>query len=105
VDVSSLEKGQNLQGTFALFPKERLLDLAEIYTEYFLQPRSAALCGNIVDRSLDALAAFAAPYSAFRPEAHFLAAQRKVLPDGTLQRTGVSAADWEIRERSPGRVP
>jgi len=28
-----------------------------------------------------------------------------VFPDGTLQRTGVSAADWEIRERSPGRVP
>ncbi len=38
LDVASLEKTQNLQGTFALFPKEHLLDVAEIYAEYFLQP-------------------------------------------------------------------
>ncbi|MGM0386408.1 MAG: hypothetical protein ACQERF_10580 [Actinomycetota bacterium] len=106
LDVASLEKTQNLQGTFALFPKEHLLDVAEIYDEYYLQStRGSTLCGHIVDPSLDALAAFASPYSTLRPDAHLLAAQRKVLPDGTLQRTGVSAADWEIRERSPGRIP
>jgi len=106
LDLASLEKTQNLQGTFALFPKEHLLDVAEIYSEYFLQPsRGSTLCGNIVDPSVDALAAFASPYSTLRPDAHLLAAQRKDLPDGTLQRTGVSAADWEIRARSPGRIP
>jgi len=105
VNVDALEKSQNLQGTFALFPRERILDLAQLVNEISLQPTGASLCGNIVDLSLDALAAFASPYSTLRPDAHLLAAQRKVLPDGTLQRTGVSAADWEIRDRSPGRIP
>jgi hypothetical protein len=104
LDLSALETTQNLQGTFALFPHETLLDTAELNAEYMLQPRFP-MCGNTVDRSLDALGAFASPYSALHPDAHFLAAQRKVLPDGTLQRTRVSAADWEIRARSPGRVP
>ncbi len=103
--MEALEKTQNLQGTFALFPKERILDLAEIESEVYLQPLYSSLCGNIVDPSLDALASFARPYERYHPDAHLLAAQRKVLPDGTLQRTGVSAADWEIRERSPGRIP
>lgn len=105
IDLASLEKTQNLQGTFALFPTDRLLDLAQIYDEYYLQPKLSSLCGNILDPSLDALGAFASPYSTLRPDAHLLAAHRKVLRDGTLQRTGVSAADWEIRARSPGRIP
>jgi hypothetical protein len=105
VNVDALEQTQNLQGTFALFPREQILDLAQLEGEIYLQPTHSSLCGNLVDLSLDALAAFAVPYSALRPDAHMLAAQRKTLPDGSLQRTGVSAADWEIRERSPGRVP
>lgn len=105
VDVNVLEKAQNLQGTFALFPRERILDLAQLENEIYLRPNYSSLCGNIVDLSLDALAAFVSPYEVYHPGGHFLAAQRKVLPDGTLQRTGVSAADWEIRDRSPGRVP
>jgi len=105
VDVDALEKTQNLQGTFALFPKERILDLAQMQAEIYLQPTHSSLCGNIVDPSLDALGGFVVPYEKYRPDAHLLAAQRKVLPDGTLQRTGVSAADWEIRARSPGRIP
>ncbi len=105
VDVDALEKTQNLQGTFALFPKERILDLAQMSNEIYLQPSYSSLCGNIVDPSLDALTAFVGPYEKYEPNPHLLAAQRKVLPDGTLQRTGVSAADWEIRARSPGRIP
>jgi len=104
LDVEGLARTNNLQGDFALFPRERILDLAQLATEYYTQPRFP-LCGNFVDRSLDALTAFTTPYEVYHPGAHLLAAHRKVLPGGTLQRTGVSAADWEIRERSPGRVP
>ncbi len=105
VEVAALEKTQNLQGTFALFPKERILDLAQIEAEDFFEPLYSSLCGNMVDPALDALASFARPYERYHPDVHLLAAQRKILSDGTLQRTGVSAADWEIRERSPGRIP
>ena len=97
--------GQNLQLTFALFPKDRILDVAQIALEkYYLYDWSTPTCGNMVGSPIDALLSFAGP-DRWRPDAHLLAAQRKVLPDGTLQRTGVSAADWEIRERSPGRIP
>jgi hypothetical protein len=80
--------------------------VAALYNELYLVPaRFDPLCGTVVDTSLDALAAFVIP-SDTRPDGHTLSAQRKLLPDGIhLQRTGVSAADWEIRARSPGKVP
>jgi hypothetical protein len=105
VDVDALEKTHNLQGTFALFPRDKILDVSQIIGQTYLTPNYAGVCSNILDVSLDALPGFASPYYNVHPDAHLLAAQRKVLPDGTLQRTGVSAADWEVRERSPGRIP
>ncbi|MGM0386667.1 MAG: hypothetical protein ACQERF_11910 [Actinomycetota bacterium] len=103
-DLDALERGENLQGTFALFPRDRILDLAQIVGErYTLYDWTAPTCGNLVGYPIDALLSFTGP-DRLRPDAHLLAAQRKVLPDGTLQRTGVSAADWEIRERSPGMI-
>jgi hypothetical protein len=37
---------------------------------------------------------------------HLYSAQRRLLPDSLhLQRTGVSAVDWEMRARSPGKIP
>jgi len=104
-DLNVLERGQNLQLTFALFPRDRILDVAQIALEkFYLYDWSTPTCGNMVGYPIDALLSFTGP-DRWRPDAHLLAAQRKVLPDGTLQRTGVSAADWEIRERSPGRIP
>jgi hypothetical protein len=104
-DLDALERTQNIQLTFALFPKEQVLDVAQIALEaYYLYDWAASTCGNMVGNPIDALLSFTGP-DRLRPNAHLLAAQRKVLPDGTLQRTGVSAADWEIRERSPGRIP
>jgi hypothetical protein len=104
-DLNVLERGENLQLTFALFPRDRILDVAQLALEtYSLYDWSAPTCGNVVGYPIDALLSFTGP-SRLRSDAHLLAAQRKVLPDGTLQRTGVSAADWEIRERSPGRIP
>jgi hypothetical protein len=105
VDVDALEKTHNLQGTFALFPRDKILDVSQIIGQTYLTPNYAGVCSNIVDVSLDGLPGFASPSYNVHPDAHMLAAQRKVLPDGTLQRTGVSAADWEVRERSPGRIP
>ncbi|MGH9371267.1 MAG: hypothetical protein ACRD15_07035 [Vicinamibacterales bacterium] len=105
IDLGSLERVSNIQGEFALFPREVILDMAAIHNEFQLVRVLSSLCKNFVDVSLDPLGAFASP-SEQRPDAHLLSAQRKLLPDGSgLQRTGVSAVDWEIRPRSPGRIP
>jgi hypothetical protein len=107
VNVAALERrqGRYTGGDEALFPKEAILDVAALYGEFYLVPRSAPLCGTLVDASLDALAAFVIP-SETRLDGHMLSAQRKLLPDGRhLQRTGTSAADWTIGPRSPGKVP
>jgi hypothetical protein len=104
VDLASLDRVSNLQGEFALFPRERILDMAVIINEFSLEPGRTPLCGHVAHPSLDALGAFVVPPE--RAGSHLLAAHRKLLPDGTdLQRTGVSAVDWERRARSPGRIP
>jgi hypothetical protein len=109
VDVASLERMRGrYQGDFVLFPKEAILDAAVLYTTNVLTwlPTSGGLCRRMVHESLDALGAFVRPSSVYQEDStHLLSAQRKVLPDGHLQRTGTSAADWEIRVRSPGRIP
>jgi hypothetical protein len=104
VDVSSLERvTPRFQGDFVLFPREVILDLAQIYNEFNHVRYQVRICERLVHPSLDALAVFR-PYE--RENNHLLAVQRTVLPGGTrLQRTGVSAADFEIRLRSPGQVP
>jgi hypothetical protein len=107
LEVASLErKTSRWQGDFVLFPRETLLDLAQIYDEERVTRGVAPFCRAFVHPSLDALAAFASPDWTKRGNGtHLLSAQRKVLPDGHLQRTGTSAVDWEIRARSPGKVP
>ena len=107
VNVAALERrqGRYTGGDEALFPKEAILDVAALYSVFYLAPKSVALCGTLVDVSLDALGAFVNP-DGTGPDDHMLSAQRKLLPDDRhLQRTGTSAADWEIRARSPGKVP
>jgi hypothetical protein len=107
VNVAALERrqGRYTGGDEALFPREAILDVAALDDEFYLVPRSAPLCGTLVDVSLDALAAFVVPDET-RLDAHMLSAQRKLLPDSRhLQRTGTSAADWTIGPRSPGKVP
>ena len=107
VNVAALERrqGRYTGGDEALFPKGAILDVAALYSVFYLVPRSAPVCGTLVDTSLDALAAFVNP-DGIGSDDHMLSAQRKLLPDGRhLQRTGTSAADWTIGPRSPGKVP
>ena len=110
VDIASLPRmqGKYTGGDFALFPRDAILDVAALYNTYDAGPQTTvALCRTIVDTSIDPLAAFVRPSEPYQGDStHLLSAQRKLLPDGIhLQRTGVSAADWEIRPRSPGKVP
>ncbi|MDP2958553.1 MAG: DUF4876 domain-containing protein [Longimicrobiales bacterium] len=103
-NLASLERTFNLQLEFALFPRESLLDIAQIALDTYQLPRESRICGNSVEYSLDALMSFASP-SRLHADAHLLTARRRLLPDGVaLQRTGVSAVDWEMAPRSPGRV-
>lgn len=105
VDLASLERVHNIQLEFALFPRENLLDVASLIREWYKENEAVTLCGYLVDPSLDALPAFLLPKKIGRPDGHLLAVQRKLLPDGSaLQRTGVSAADFELGPRSPGRL-
>jgi hypothetical protein len=107
LNIASLERMlSRWQGDFVLFPREALLDLAQLNDERYLTPTVAPLCRALVHPSLDALDGFVSPDFTKRGNVtHLLSAQRKVLPDGHLQRTGTSAVDWEIRARSPGKVP
>lgn len=104
-DLASLQRDRNLQLEFALFPREAILDVAQIALDTYQLPRDYQLCGALVAPSLDALMSFAGP-SRLHGDAHLLAAKRRLSPDGIhLQRTGVSAVDWGMGPRSPGRVP
>jgi hypothetical protein len=110
LDIASLphKQGTYTGGDLALFPREAILDVAELYSTASAGPQTIApFCRSIVDPSIDPLAAFVMPSEPYQGDStHLLSAQRKLLPDGIhLQRTGVSAADWEIRSRSPGKVP
>ena len=109
VDIASLPRmqGKYTGGDFALFPRNAILDVAVLYSAGAVGPQTIApYCRTIVDTSIDPLAAFVRPSGPYQGDStHLLSAQRKLLPDGLhLQRTGVSA-DWEIRPRSPGKVP
>jgi len=105
VDLASLERAHNIQLEFALFPRESILDVASLAREYYKENEAVTLCGYLVDPTLDALPAFILPNPVARPDAHLLAVQRKLLADGRgLQRTGVSAVDFELGPRSPGRL-
>lgn len=106
-DIAALERHSGrYQGEFALFPRSAILDLAVLYSEFELVRYLVPLCRTGVDPSLDGLGAFARPYEAYRGDrTHLLSGHRKGLPNGRLQRTGTSAVDWEIRARSPGKVP
>jgi hypothetical protein len=109
LDIASLERrSSKWQGDFALVPRDSLLDVAVLYSAGEVGPQTIApYCATIVDTSIEPLAAFVRPSETYQGDStHLLSAQRKLLPDGIhLQRTGVSAADWEIRPRSPGKVP
>ena len=105
IDLDSLERVINIQLEFALFPGESILDVASVLYESYKWRDAYTLCGHLVDPSLDALPGFLLPTAIERSDAHMLAVQRRFLPDGSgLQRTGVSAVDFELGPRSPGRV-
>jgi hypothetical protein len=108
-DIASLTRmgGRYTVVDEALFPREAILDLAVLYPDYYVvSPTGTPFCRNLVHPSLDALAAFVKPSSLYYPAAsHLVSVQRKRLPDGHLQRTHTSASDWEVRQRSPGKVP
>ncbi len=104
-DIASLERDFNLQLEFALFPRESLLDVAQLTRDSKQRARDYRLCGNMVAPVIDALTSFAMP-SRLHADGHLLSAHRRMSPDGRrLQRTGVSAVDWKMGPRSPGRVP
>jgi hypothetical protein len=109
VDIAALQRmgGRYTVVDEALFPRAAILDLAVLYPDYYVRsPTGTPFCRNLVHQSLDALAAFVKPSGLYFPTtSHLMSAQRKLLPDGHLQRTRTSAADWEIRPRSPGKVP
>jgi hypothetical protein len=111
LDIASLprKQGRYTGGDLALFPREAILDVAVLYSTYYAGPQTIApLCRSIVDPSIDPLAAFVRPelIGTMKDSTRLYSAQRRLLPDGLhLQRTGVSAVDWEMRARSPGKVP
>jgi hypothetical protein len=107
LDIASLERrqGRYTGGDEALFPREAILDVASLYSEAYLVPQSVTLCRMLVHPSLDALGAFVGPAES-RENPPALSAVRRILPDGVhLQRTHVSASDWIMAPRSPGKVP
>ena len=111
LDIASLSRkqGRYTGGDLALFPREAILDVAVLYSTGHTGPQTIApYCRSIVDPSIDPLAAFVQPslVGAMKDSTHLYSAQRRLLPDGLhLQRTEVSAVDWEMRARSPGSVP
>jgi len=110
VDIGSLERmgGRYTGVDEALFPREKILDLAVLWStgEVVRSYTGTPYCGNLVHPALDGLSAFVKPVQSYQGDStHLLTAQRKLLSNGHLQRTGTSAVDWEIRLRSPGKIP
>jgi hypothetical protein len=104
-EIASLPRVQNLQGEWVLFPAERILDVAAIWSRSYLVPMFA-LCTHSVHSRFDALPGVIAPSQDVDGSPHELSVHRRRI-DGTgmLQRTRVSAADFEMAPRSPGIAP
>lgn len=104
IDLESLPRvTPKYQGEFVLVPAEAILDLAAFVDAWFLAPRSATLCHTLVHPSLDRISGVLSPDEQ-RPDGHLLSVHRKLLPNGKLQRTHTTYADFELGPRSPGTV-
>ncbi len=105
LDLESLPRvTPEYQGDFVLVPAEQIIDIASFTSSYFTAPRAAPLCHTLVHPDLDKVGGVLAPDES-RPDGHLLSVRRKQLPNGKLQRTHATYADFEVGPRSPGTVP